>query len=338
MRKTSFYISIFMVFILIAGSNFAQNQKLGQAGLKFLSVSTDARSAAMADAVTSIFSGSASMLYNPASMGFAASEVDISLGRTNWIADINYIYGTASYSPLEGKYGVFGVTYEAVDYGEFLATVIDRSDKGYTDMGTYSPTAIALGVGYSKALSDKFSVGGNVKYVRQSIGDVYVSTVSETAIDIQKENYSVDAFSFDFGILYLTGYKSLAFGMSIRNFSTEVRYLEEGFQLPLTFKIGISMNAFDILEIDPKVHSLLVSVDAVHPRDYYEQINVGFEYKFAEMVSLRAGYSTPNDEQTFSYGIGLQQGLSDMLFKLDYAYTPFGIFNDVHRFSFNFLF
>ena len=32
------------------------------------------------------------------------------------------------------------------------------------------PNAYAVGLGYARALSDKFSVGGNVKYVRQDLG------------------------------------------------------------------------------------------------------------------------------------------------------------------------
>lgn len=330
---------IFLLLITMSTSFGQERQKLAQTGMKFLSVSVDARSAAMADAVTSIFSNSAAMLYNPSTMAYNENLFDVSIGRTNWIADINYLHGTATYRPGNGEYGIFGISYEAVDYGELLGTIVYPNDQGYLDVGTFKPSALAVGLGYAKALSQKFSIGANIRYVRQSLGTSTVDVTSDNGnLSYVNEENKVDAFSVDFGILYKTGFKSLAFGMSIRNFSTEIKYKVESFQLPLTFKMGLSMNALDLLEIDPKEHSLLVSVDASHPRDYYEQVGVGLEYTFMNLVSLRAGYITPSDEHAFSYGVGVQKEFADMWFKLDYAFTPFDVFNDVHRFSFYFLF
>ena len=56
--------------------------------------------------------------------------------------------------------------------------------------------------------------------------------------------------------------------MSVRNFSQEIKFEEEGFQLPLTFKIGLSINALDFTSLNPEDHALLVVLDAVHPRSY----------------------------------------------------------------------
>ena len=121
------------------------------------------------------------------------------------------------------------------------------------------------------------------------------------------EKNSIDAAAFDFGILYHTGYKSLDFGMSVRNFSTELKYKEESFQLPLTFKIGISMNMLDLTDLNSDMHSLLLSIDASHPRDFAEQVFVGSEYTFMKTFSLRGGYEFPKDEGGFSAGFGLMQ-------------------------------
>jgi hypothetical protein len=77
------------------------------------------------------------------------------------------------------------------------------------------------------------------------------------------------------------------------------------------------------------MHSLLVSIDAVHNRDYPEQINLGMEYTFNQLISLRGGYMFNNDEHGITGGIGIQKfGLA-----FDYGYTPFGVFKDVHRLS-----
>jgi hypothetical protein len=335
MRKNNLIIVTFILaFLLVAQSGFAQeNKKLAQAGLKFLSVSLDPRSSALGDAITSLTSNSISQLYNPASMSEMNGITDFAFGTTRWIADINYIYGTVGLNLFDGDYGVFGLSLVAVDYGEFLGTVVASNDDGYIDVGTFKPTAMSIGLGYAKSLSEKFAIGGNIKYVRQSLGTA-VTGFDPVGRQIVESN-SVDAMAFDFGIIYHTGFKSLDFGMSVRNFSTEIRYDEDGFQLPLTFKIGVSMNMLDIWEVDNQMHSFLLSVDASHPRDYPEQISVGGEYTFMNTFSVRGGFTSPTDEQEFSAGVGFKQQLSDVKFSVDYSYTPFGIFNDVHRVSIN---
>jgi len=52
--------------------------------------------------------------------------------------------------------------------------------------------------------------------------------------------------------------------------------------------------------------------------------------------AFRAGYVTPTDEQGISLGVGVRQSIAGMTLGLDYAYTSFGVFDQVHRFSFQF--
>jgi hypothetical protein len=334
MKKISFFLLVFVLTSAIFNSSLSQERKkLAQTGMKFLSVSLDPRSSALSDAVTSISHSSVAMLYNPSTMAKMDRFVDYSFGTTKWIADINYIYGTAAINFMDGQYGVLGLSLVAVDYGEFNGTILANNDDGYIDVGTYKPTAIALGLGYAKALSEKFFVGGNVKYVRQSMGTAVVG-FDPAGNGLIKE-HKLDVLAFDFGILYKTGFESLNFGMNVRNFSKELKYIQESFQLPLLFKIGLSMDLFDLIEVDKNMHSFLFSVDASHPRDYPEQLSFGFEYTFLNSISLRAGYTFPTDEQEFSAGVGFMQSLADVKFAVDYSYTPFGIFNKVHRVSLN---
>ena len=133
--------------------------------------------------------------------------------------------------------------------------------------------------------------------------------------------------AFDFGTQFKTGFKSLVFGMSVRNFSKEIKYVEEGFQLPLVFNLGISMNVFDFWEDNPLDQALIVSVDACHYRSHPEQIKVGAEYVLMNMLALRGGYVSNSDESGLSFGLGVHYtGIT-----FDYAYTPFGVFDKVQR-------
>jgi hypothetical protein len=319
---------------------FSQQQKLAQTGMKFLNVSLDARSSAFGDAVTSLETNSSAMFYNPASMAWLKRIGDVTFGSTRFIADINYYNGAVAFAPEGGSYGVFGLSFTSVDYGDFLGTVRANNEQGYVDVGTFSPTAMAVGFGYAKTLSEKFSVGANVKYVRQSLGTSVVGDLVadpfQGYISGTTEENKLDVFAFDFGILYRTGFKSLNIGMSVRNFAREVKYKSEGFQLPLIFQLGASFNFADIMDVDKNEHSFLVSIDANHPRDYPEQIMIGVEYTFMNLLSFRGGFSAPNDERNFSAGVGLRKDIGGVDLGVDYSYTPFGVFNDVHRISLNF--
>lgn len=333
---------IMLVFLIQSQLTFSQQQKLAQTGMKFLNVSLDARASAFGDAITSLETKSSSaMFYNPAAMARLEGIADITLGSTQFIADINYYNAAVAFAPFDGEYGVFGLSFLSVDYGEFLGTIRANNEQGFLDIGSFSPTAISFGIGYAKALSEKFSVGANVKYVRQSLGtsvldDVTTYPGTNTYQNATTEENKLSVLAFDFGVIYKTGFKTLNIGMSVRNFSREVKYKKEGFQLPLIFQIGASFNFMDLLEVDKKMHSLLVTVDANHPRDFPEQLNIGAEYTFMDLISFRAGYSTPNDERSFSYGVGLKEDNGDIDVAIDYSYTPFGVFNDVHRISLNF--
>ena len=323
--------SIMILLFAVSLSNGQEREKRAQTGMKFLSVANDARASGLGNAITAIEANSSSMFFNPAGMARQKPFVSASVGQTQWIADINYIYGSASFTPFSGDYGVFGVSFTSVDYGEIIGTRIQGNS--FIETGTFQPTAMAVGLGYAKELTDKFSIGGNVKYVRQSLGSHLVQGPTG---QMEDKDFSTNTAAFDLGILYKTGFKSLNFGMSVRNFSQEIKYEEENFQLPLTFQIGFSMDMIDLTSLDKNDHSLLVAVDASHPRDYYEQVSFGVEYTFLNTLSLRAGYVTPHDEMGINAGIGVKQSLAGVEVGIDYAYTSFDIFDSVHRFTVKF--
>ena len=72
MRKFGFYI--FVAFSIIFGT---ENRKLGQTGFQFLSVTSDARSGGMADAMTTIHDKSTSLFSNPAGLSKQTELFDI---------------------------------------------------------------------------------------------------------------------------------------------------------------------------------------------------------------------------------------------------------------------
>jgi hypothetical protein len=327
MKRIFFLIhlaALFTFFISVPNST-AQNTKLAQTGFQFLSITSDARAASMAGAMTSSEMRSSSLFFNPACMANMTPFVDISVSHNKWIADITHNTFSVALNPKAGRYGVVGVSIQSTDYGTVLGTQVAMNEqKGYIETGELSPSAFATGVGYAKALSDRFSVGAQVKWVKQDLDNSVIPVTDSTTTT---KSYELSPFAFDFGTLFKTGFKSLAFGMSIRNFSKEITFEQEGFQLPLVFTMGISMNLLDFFDMAGSDQSLYVTIDATHYRSHPEQILVGLDYKIMSLLSLRGGLATNNDEDNFTFGFGVSQfGLA-----VDYAYTPFGVFDQVQR-------
>ena len=334
-------LKIFIVLIIFAEIIFPQ-QKLAQTGFKFLNVGLGARATGMAEAFTSVEQNSLGMFYNPSSMARQNNFIDVSIGSTSWIADISHNNFSASISPNSGEWGVFGFAMQSVDYGLIEGTILANNYKGYLDESdlpglNLKPTAMSFGFGYAKALSDKFQIGGNIKYVLQNLGESIVEkNADETYL---KHNNKLNMAAYDFGLIYKTGYKSLNIGMSIRNFAKEVKFEKENFQIPLIFRIGASVNAIDFIEdVDKEMHSLLVSVDASHPRDFPEQVNIGTEYQFMNMISLRFGNMIYNKEFGSTFGIGVRKKIMDYELGVDYSSTDNEDFGSINRISIQFNF
>ena len=325
--KKSLLKLIIPAIIIALSLNISAQDKLAQTGFQFLSVATDARGGAMGDAVTTLNLGSSSLFFNPAGMARMESRFDIGATQNNWIADIKHNSYSLAINPAGGRYGVFGMTFMSVDYGDIQGTMVWGNEQGYVDTEIFRPSAFAFGAGYAKTLTDKFAVGGQIKYAGQQLGKNMVP-VGEDSLKVKKNLAFTTAY--DFGTIYRTGFKSLKFGMSVRNFSQEIEYESESFLLPLTFRIGLSMDVFDFFELPQ--HNMLVTIDASHPRSYPEQLKVGAQYSFMDMFFGRIGYVGNSDENDLTYGFGIKKfGAA-----IDYAYTPFGVFDNVQRFTVRF--
>lgn len=319
---------IIILTLLISFYTISAQDKLAQTGFQFLSVATDARGGAMADAMTTVQLNSSSLFFNPAGMARMKSRFDINATQNNWIADIKHNSYTMAIRPAGGRFGVIGLSFMSVDYGEIQGTMAWGNDKGYVKTEVFEPSAYALGIGYASILTDKFAVGGHVKYAGQQLGRSSVPVVEDSLKVKRNKAYAV---AYDFGTIYRTGYKSLKFGMSVRNFSNEIKYETESFLLPLTFRIGISMDLMDLVS-NMDNHILLTTIDATHPRSYPEQLKFGMQYGFMNTFFARIGYNGNSDQKSMTYGFGIKKfGAA-----INYAYTPYGIFGDVQRFSINF--
>jgi hypothetical protein len=265
------------------------------------------------------------MFYNPAGLTDMLTQFDLNINYTGWIADINYLSGGIAWNLNE--LGVVGLNLLTVDYGVINGTSLTsvRNELGYIDEGEVSNVgAYSIGLSYARAISQEFSIGGNVKLVGQNLG---VSLVQTGTI----EN-NASKLSFDAGVKYRTSFKGFTFGMSIRNFATNIKREIYDEQLPLIFAAGVAINIMEVVYPEHE-NPLFIAIDFNHQNNYSERLNFGAEYKFLDIVSLRAGYQTNRDLASWSAGIGLSQSILDYNLEVNYSYSRFEIFDNVNRLS-----
>jgi opacity protein-like surface antigen len=170
---------------------------------------------------------------------------------------------------------------------------------------------------------------------------------------------SAHGFALDVGALFRTQLNGLTLGMSISNYGTkmqldgrdlQIQYdVDPGragnnpninallqtdrFDLPLTFRVGVAM---DVLK-GKSDSNLLLAVDALHPSDDLEYVNIGGEYVLHKMFFLRGGYKelfAKDSEAGLSFGGGVRYKVAGATtFHFDYSYVDFGVFDALHTFS-----
>lgn len=341
--KNKIFISVFILIIipqLLSAQFVSDVSKRGTTAAPFLNISQGARAAGMGSAFVAVADDASSIFWNVA--GIARQEHNSAMfDHTEWFAGIGYNYGAVAFNL--GSLGVIGASFISSDVDEMNVTTIEEPN-GTGE--TFSVTDVAFSLAWAFNLTDNFSIGFNPKVIYQGIWKM-----------------SDYAFAIDFGVLYNTPFDGITLGMSITNFGSKmsmngtnavVLYDEdtessgnngripaeldmESWDLPLGFKVGVSYRPFEVGD-----HDFIVSVDASHPNNNYESINIGGEYTYNDLVSIRGGYKSlflEDSEESFTIGAGVKQSLlANVSIKFDYAYADFGRLESIQKFSIGIIF
>jgi len=334
MKKFIVFISL-LIFVLSV--NVYAADKVAQSGYGLLDVGAGARACGMGEAFTVLGQDASALFYNPSGIGEIDANFDLFVGATRWIADIDYLYLAAVLNA--GVWGNFGFSLISPDYGEFYGTrvVEGPGGEGYEDTEMLDVGAFCAGIAYAREFTDKFTIGGQVKYASQHLGENEffsdVDTLGDSLYETRQNESST--MSYDFGLLFYPGFKSFAFGMSVRNFSPRVAYEQIGFDLPLTFALGVGMDILDLFGEHPD-YSFNIGAEMLHPRDWQEQYNVGGEFGYKNMIFFRAGYKFNCYAQGLNAGVGFNLGGA----KIDYSYSEYDLlgFDMINRGSVGFSF
>ena len=146
---------------------------------------------------------------------------------------------------------------------------------------------LAINLSYARKLTNKFSMGGNIKYIRQNIWHANANSIAA-----------------DLGALFITPFKDIRLGASLSNYGSDMQmsgrnqkfsvdpdptnegnvefvnaaYETDKFPLPLIFRVGLSGEI-----INSDFSRLTFAIDALHPNDNVEWVNLGLEFASRDM-------------------------------------------------------
>jgi opacity protein-like surface antigen len=355
MRQNTFNRSILLVVALtiISISTFAQKpMRAGTTTANFLEIGFGAAGSAMGDAYVSLANDVSAIYWNPAGLAQMSSS-EVMFVTQPWIVGMNTSFGAVGI--VVPDFGSIGASIILMDYGEMDVTTMAYQD-GTGERFTARDMAISLS--YARNLVEGFSFGASGKIITSSIWH-------ETGT----------ALAFDLGVIIKTNFFSpkgdnthgLSIGMSMSNYGTSLKYdgldllipvdvdpngagnyqsapgrlSTQDWELPMIFRLGVS-----VTPICTDKNEFILSVDALHPNNNTESVNIGAQYSLAfstfGKVFLRGGYKAlfmEDSQYGESFGVGIQADvMSNRSLKLEYAYRNIGIFGNAQTLGVSLLF
>ncbi len=316
--------------------NYRSNvSKRGTTAAAFLEIGVGSRALGMGTAFTALADDPSAIYWNVGGLAKLRRH-GILFNHTEWIARTRFDFLGAAFRV--GKWGTVGLSVTALSMDEMEVTTLEEPDGTGQ---TFRAGDFAASLAYAFSLTDRFSIGLNAKFIRQTIWEM-----------------SATGFALDVGVHYQTPFKGLLLGMSMTNFGTKMRMdgnntmilydpdpaatgnngripaniKMDYWPLPLNFRIGLAYQLFK-----NNFHQMQVALDAQHPNDNYESINVGVEYVYKRMFALRAGYKSlflKDSQESFTLGAGLNYPLlGNVMLHIDFAYLDFGVLESVQKYT-----
>ncbi len=313
--------------------------RVGTTAAPFLGIGVGSRAMGMGGAYTSVGEDVSCLYWNPGS-AVVLEQSEVLFIQNDYLADTDLNY--MAFVTHLGDDSSVGISMTYLDYGEMEVTTLEDQE------GTgefFQASDLALGLTYSLRFTDRFSIGFTGKYVENKIWH-------------EKAN----AMAFDVGTRFRTNFNGMVLGMGIFNYSFQEMEMSGtdllvghdlnpnqggdnpavpanldvlSWSLPVTFRIGVSMYAFD----NP-LHSLLLSADASHPVDNSESISLGSEYGFRDRFFVRGGWHQlflKDQEGGATLGAGLHLPLASAgKLYIDASWQDFGRLESVVRYSLRF--
>ena len=342
-------ISVLMIIGLLAACQVQAQTKpyrVGTTTASFLEMGVGGAGCAMGEAYVSASRNLSSVYWNPAGLSYM-SKHEVQFVYQPWIAGIHFTH--AGVGIVIPERGTFALSFTDMDFGRTGVTTLENQE------GTgesYSAADIAVNLSYGRKLAQWFGFGASLKYITSGIWHMRASAAAmDLGVMVNTDFFSPDG----------SRENGLTIGMSISNYGTRMKYdgmdllqpidissdngnysdVEgqfklQSWELPLIFRVGIS-----VIALKNTHNQLSFALDALHPNNNSESMNVGAEYQFAwpgmGKLYLRSGYRglfLDKSEYGLTMGVGVHLLLmNNRVVTMDYAYKSMGIFGNYAMYS-----
>jgi len=344
MKKKFMIFSLLFLTVIFTQTVQASAPKVGTAAGTELQIPMGARNVALGGSNVSSVSGTDALYWNPAGLALIQTA-QASFTQTSYFADMKVSYLAAG--AKVGNLGVLGLSLQILNIGDIKVTTIEVPE-GTGEI--IQPNYLTISGSFAKRFTDRINFGTNFKVVSEKIG-----------------NMSATGMAFDFGLQYLSPW-DISFGVSMKNIGSKMKFDGTGIEfdadIPYVSPSGTTRKtALDLASNQlPASLSLgvgyqkkfgasqQVNLTGAYSNNSFaiDQINVGAEYAFRNMIFARCGYAMSllpsdypeniEDETAFGitagFGLHLPVGGTKLMF--DYAYRPMLHFDANQYFSIGF--
>lgn len=278
----------------------------GTAGFLSLRTGTGARFAGMGDTGVSLASDATAAYWNPAGLA-SEQSTSIALQHNEWLETVRVESASLAHAT---NLGVFGLHFSGLYMDDIQRTTIPSS----VPEGSFNVYEIAVQGAFGRR------VGSLEKFGSIDAGVGFKGLFS--GLDDEKAS----GWAVDVGARLHTLIDGLTFAAAAQHLGPEMTFIQDGFELPVTFRVGGDyQRRFAAQRTDLVFAYDLEVVNDDDPRNHF-----GAELSYMELFSVRGGWKTGFDTQSGSFGVGVRKSG----YRFDYAFTSVSDdLGNAHRFS-----
>lgn len=352
-KKITLLLSVLLSITVVKAQDVKNVFNPEQYGVTSLAIAPDARGGSMGDLGAATEADVFSQYWNPAKYPFNVARAGVGISYTPWlrklVSDINLANVSGFYRI--GDYSAVSASLRFFSLGEVYLS--DMNDM------TIKPYELAFDVGYSRMLSQCFSMGVNLRFI-----------YSDIKYDYTSESSAGKAFAADIA-MYRLGYFmmgnrecSLGWGINISNIGSKISFggSDDSEFIPTNLRLGLNFtvpfNEYNKFSIAFDANKLLIPtypkqqegeaendyLDRVQ-RDYYDispiagifksfgdapggfkeemqeiRWSIGCEYTYNDRFMLRAGYHHESENKGNRKYFAVGAGFHMSVFTIDAAY------------------
>jgi len=327
-----------------------------QYGVTSLSIAPDARAGAMGDIGAATEADVYSQYWNPAKYPFNVARAGVGISYTPWLRKI---VNDINLATIAGFYriGDYSAVSASLRYFNLGEVYVGDASGMISDM-TIKPYELAVDVGYSRMLSETFSMGVNMRFI---YSDIKYTPEESTA----GKAFAADIAMYRLGYFMMGNREcSLGWGINISNIGSKIAFggSDDAEFIPTNLRLGLNLtvpfNEYNKFSFSIDANKLLIPtypkqeegeaendyLDRVQ-KDYYDispiagifksfgdapggfkeemqeiRWSFGAEYTYNDRFMLRAGYHHEAENKGNRKYFTVGAGFKMSVFTIDAAY------------------